>query len=604
MKKRLLSALSITLLCCLGNIAVANPAFAPHFSGGALQFLSVCQNSTPNSINTLLAVTDTSTGDTEIWTALLAPTHGSLVAAYTTTSTGSSLTPTGLSYTPTVGYYGADSFSVVVSDGTQTDTTLVHIIVNNIPFGVTITGPAAVCIGAPVTLTSSATSVTWSATNGNANVVGGVVSGVTPGNDTIVLIATNGCGSDTVYHSMTVNPMVSAGTITGASAVCMASAITLSSSGTTGGTWSASNGSATVSAGVVTGNAYGMDTVSYIVSNACSADTARHGVRVDSALSHISIIVSPDHVCVGGTISLTDSVSGGVWSSMFTSFATVSAGGILSGVAVGVDTVVYTITNGCGTVTARKHVNVLALPNAGVIHGYDSVCVGSSISLTTTGTPGGTWSSSSSVNAAVSPTGVVTGALHGSAIITYMVTNACGSASDTAFVRVNVPAAPIIGSPTLCQGTLGVVIDPIPGGTWSTTDFIVIGPAIGGNLFGITLGTATVTYTLNNACGTTTATWDIEVIDCSAGINTVNADQVAFSISPDPNNGAFTVLLPSSVTDRVQCVITNMLGQKVAEFTATGNKEEEIRLDVPAGIYILSATVKGKLLTTRIVVTK
>ena len=602
MKKNLLSLFCIAVICFFSNKAGATAVYAPYFNDGPLQFLSVCQNSLPTDISLMLIATDSSVGDAETWSVLLAPTHGSLIAGYTTTSTGGLLTPTGLSYTPTTGYYGADSFSVVISDGTQTDTTFFAVIVNNIPFGVTITGPSLVCIGTPVTLSSLATTGTWSASNVDASVMGGIVTGATPGTDTIRYIAFNSCGSDTAYHIVTVSAMPNAGAISGVSAVCLLSSVTLSTTGT-GGTWMAANGNATLAGSVVTGAAGGADTIFYIASNSCGADTAMHIITVDTALAYISAITGPDHVCLGNSISLSDSVSGGTWTSLHTAIATISGSGVVFGAAVGTDTLVYSITNGCGTASRDRYFHVQALPNAGVITGFDSVCQGMTIVLSSTGTPGGTWSSTSATNAGVNSGGVVSGALHGSAIIIYTVTNLCGTDTANHPVNVNVPAGAILGATTLCTLTPTIYIDPTPGGNWSSSSLIVLA-IFGGNAIGLTIGTATITYTLNNACGTTTSTLDVEVINCASGINEVNGDAASLNLSPNPNTGTFTLTVPSASAQQVLVVVTNMLGQEVKKFTMRTNAGNEVSLDAPAGVYLISTNVDGRLLTTRMIITQ
>jgi hypothetical protein len=100
----------------------------PVFTGGATQSMSPCSNVlTP--INTYMEVTDVDAGQTETWSIVTAPLHGTLVAAYTTTSTGGMITPTGLSYTSALAYTGMDSFTVRVTDGTAADTTKVIVTV-------------------------------------------------------------------------------------------------------------------------------------------------------------------------------------------------------------------------------------------------------------------------------------------------------------------------------------------------------------------------------------------------------------------------------------------------------------------------------------------
>jgi VCBS repeat-containing protein len=92
---------------------------APTFVG-ATTTLTVAQSASATDLKSLLHVSDSDSGQTETWTQSSAPSHGTLTISGATASSGSAdLTPGGtLTYTPTAGYAGADSFTVQVSDGT------------------------------------------------------------------------------------------------------------------------------------------------------------------------------------------------------------------------------------------------------------------------------------------------------------------------------------------------------------------------------------------------------------------------------------------------------------------------------------------------------
>ncbi len=75
------------------------------------------------------------------------------------------------------------------------------------------------------------------------------------------------------------------------------------------------------------------------------------------------------------------------------------------------------------------------MPSLGAITGVDNVCIGSSITLSNA-TAGGSWSASNG-NVAVSSVGVVVGISAGTVDITYLFSNACGTAISTKTVTVN-----------------------------------------------------------------------------------------------------------------------------------------------------------------------
>ncbi len=235
---------------------------------------------------------------------------------------------------------------------------------------------------------------------------------------------------------------------------------------TPGGTWSSGTTSvATIvgGTGAWTSVAPGTSTITY--ASPCGSVTATVTVNdVPAAISGAST------VCQGASISLTNSVSGGTWSSYNSGIATVSATGVVTGVAGGSTYILY--SNGCGA-TAVKAVTVTALP--GSITGATSLCPGGAGTLFNTAS-GGTWSTSNSaivsVNAA---TGYATavGASGTSATITY--TTGCAPAA-TAVVSINTTAA-IAGTTSACAslGSASTILAQnfntgltgTTGGTWS-----------------------------------------------------------------------------------------------------------------------------------------
>ncbi len=136
------------------------------------------------------------------------------------------------------------------------------------------------------------------------------------------------------------------------------------------------------------------------------------------------------NVCVGSTITLTGSVSGGTWSSSITGYAIVgSSSGIVTGVAAGIVTISYTESG----ITGTKTITVNPLPSP--ITGSFTVCVGASTHLSCT-SGGGAWVSSSPTIGSIDGLGNVTGVSAGTTVITYMLI------------------------PSMCQTTTVVTVDP------------------------------------------------------------------------------------------------------------------------------------------------
>lgn len=366
----------------LNNIPLNND-HVPVFVSGSSATLTLCQDAAPVAINTLLAVADSDVAQTENWTLIATPLHGTAVAGFTTLTTGDTLTPTGLSFTPAAGYSGSDSFTVRVYDGSASDTVKLFVTILPAPVAGTITGASAVCLGASVTLTNSAGGGGWSSGSTSvATVSGGIVHGVSAGTSTISYSVSNTCGTAVATRVVTVELPPVAGTITGAVSVCVGAMVTLSNT-VAGGSWTSSNAYATVAAGVVTGVAEGIENISYTVSNSCGSAVTTKLVTVNPDVTGgagAGSITGTGNVCIGTTVTLTNAVTGGVWS-VTNSTAAISPGGVVTGISPGMDTVRYTIDHGCGTSFASKVLTINTTPAPITLTGASFVCVGAAITL-------------------------------------------------------------------------------------------------------------------------------------------------------------------------------------------------------------------------------
>jgi uncharacterized protein YjdB len=476
------------LLCSITALLISYSGYAqPVFTGGHKQTLTVCQNSSTITIDYLLVVSDANTGTTDTWSVLTPPTNGSLSVSYSTTSTGGILTPAGSIYGPAFGYIGTDSFRVVVTDGTTSDTTKVYVTVNPLPVAGSVTGPSAVCSGSSISLTDAASGGGWSASNTSASVSGGLVTGLSAGIDTISYSVTNSCGTAVASATVTVNASPSA--ITGSKILCF----TLSSPLTdavTGGTWTSSNTAvATIgsSSGMATGVTLGTATITYTLTGGCAITASVVVHTIPAPISGSST------VCKGAQIVLLDATSFGTWSSSNSTIASVPAGvGLVTGTGAGSATISYTLA-GCSALKA-----VTVYPTS-PITGSPTICNGTSLLLSDS-VGVGTWASSNTVVATIGiSSGIVTAATTGTTTITYTV-----SSSGCAVVRtetVLLSPGGIIGSGYGCLGATTVLTDAVSGGTWMSdnTTVATIGSSTG-VVSGLALGTTDITYTLSDGC--------------------------------------------------------------------------------------------------------
>jgi hypothetical protein len=244
----------------------------------------------------------------------------------------------------------------------------------------------------------------------------------------------------------------------------------------------------------------GVDTFKVKAADGVSTDVTTICVTVNPFLLTAGTISGPSQVCLGSTITLSNDVAGGVWSASNSSAKVVN--GVVTGVVAGVDTITYTVTNLCGTVFVSRAITVNPLPAPGIILGPHAVCQGSSVTLTTL-QPGGTWSSSSGIATVVpgSSSCIVTGISPGTATIKYGISNPWCLAISQHTVTVETEANPgiITGSETVCVGSSVSLANAVVGGTWSSSSVEV--NVMGSIVTGLTVGTATITYSVANSCG-------------------------------------------------------------------------------------------------------
>ncbi len=427
---------------------------------------------------------------------------------------------------------GLDTINYTYTNVCGTAVATYAITINPLPNAGSISGLTQVCVGSAIGLSDGISGGTWSSSNigfAGANPLTGTITGVAAGSLTISYTVSNSCGTATALYPIVVNPLPFAGTITGPLGVCVAASITLADA-TTGGTWSSSNTNAIVSGGIVTGVTAGAGIISYTVTNICGTISAIKAITI-YPLPNAGSITGASSVCAGLTILLNNAITGGIWSS--SNGVTSVTAGLVSGIVPGIDTIVYTVTNMCGTISTTKVVTVNALPYAGSITGLSAVCVGSSVILNNVVT-GGTWSSNT-IGASVGTTGVVVGVSSGTAIISFSVTNVCGTDRATKTIIVNpVPLVPVItttGPTVACTGTMFQnfgTSNPSQALTrydWTAVNAIVWAQGTGHNYALVSFTTPGTAYITLNATFTATGCTNKSIV-LSVNVGTTDA-QVA-----------------------------------------------------------------------------
>jgi hypothetical protein len=160
------------------SVTVAPANAAPTYVG-ATTTLTVAHGAAATDVKALLHASDSNASQTLTWTQTTGPTHGTLSGLPATASTGlsgsSDITPGGtITYQPTAGYAGADSFTVQVSDGTANASRTINVTIS--PPTVTV---SALTLNT-MTVGTAYTSQTFAATGGTAPYTYTVSAGALP----------------------------------------------------------------------------------------------------------------------------------------------------------------------------------------------------------------------------------------------------------------------------------------------------------------------------------------------------------------------------------------------------------------------------------------
>lgn len=304
-------------------------------------------------------------------------------------------------------------------------------------------------------------------------------------------------------------------------------------------------------------------------------------------------------VCTNTTIQLTNTVSGGAWSSSNTSIATVSSTGVVTGVTPGTVNIIYTHgTTGCVNTSTSKTITVINPPVVTPITGVDSVCVGSTLVLSTTTNGGyGFYYSSNTALATVTTSlynGFVTAISAGNLVITYTLINGC-SVSVTKNIKINAKptVTAITGGSVVCTGSTLQLANTTPGGVWSASNSRVT-VSSNGLVTGITSGSSTVSYNVTNSSGCSTTVSQVITINTSP---TVSAIQGADSLCPNQTtlytnattSGTWSSLNTNIATVGTGGVVTGVSnGTASIIYTVTGSNS--CATTVSKNIYIKAIT--------------
>ena len=384
-----------------------------------------------------------------------------------------------------------------------------------------ITGATSVCTGSDTVsldttrLHDATGGGAWSCSNTAKATVGsstGLITGVDTGNIIISYVTSFSVGTCTVTKNLTViHPPYPV--ITGPTSFCFGDLVTMTGSGyySGSGAWSSADPSIAFidGSGDDFGNGAGTTTIYYATTNVCGTTTASYPVTVNP-LAFADTIGGIRTICPGATTLLTNSTSGGTWTTDDPTIATIDGSGLVTGVAVGTTTISYFVTTAsCGSDYNYATVTVGGV-SAGSISGLTSVNTGDTLHLSDIAT-GGTWGSSNNLIAIVDTSGIVTGIAPGSDTISYTVVSSCGSATATQAINVTGTSAGISGPSTVCTGSIITLTAFLTGGTWSTGNPSTATVDGSGGVTGVSQGIVAISYSITDTSGTTVFTKAVTV---------------------------------------------------------------------------------------------
>jgi uncharacterized protein YjdB len=463
-------------------------------------------------------------------------------------------------WTPAVNNTQTTTYTFTPSVGQCATNATLTVNVNTLPT-INAGQDQTVCQGANVTLNGTGgSSYSWN--NGVSNGVAFVPNATTT--YTVTGSNANGCSNtDQVTVTVSPNPTLSGNTV-----ICpnTTSQLAANANPAASNAWTSSNPAiATISnTGLVTAVSFGTSTITYTNNNGCTATTT---INVTNPIAPTFNPISA--VCSGGSITLpvasTNNVQG-TWSPAVNNTQTTT----------------YTFTPSAGQCAATAQQTVTVNPNPSITGG-GSVCIGSALQLTGSGTPAVNtpWVSGTAATGSVSNNGLFTALSPGTSVLTYTNLNGC---SATTTVSVQGPVNALPQQVTACLSYLWNGQTYSQSGTYTDTLQTVVGcdSIISLNL--TITNSITGPTTQQNACGP--YTWNGQTYTQS-GTYTYNGttangcdssatlvltiDQAPSNVQVSLNQGTFTVTAQNASNFAWMDCATNTLipGETNATFTPT-----------------------------------
>ena len=392
-----------------------------------------------------------------------------------------------------------------------------------------ITGSNTICVGSTSSV-SPTTGGIWLSTAPSVATVtpDGVVTAISQGVARFTFISDAGCSSNQTLPIIIIGDPEAV--LINGNNTCIGSTLAIQPS--TGGTWSSSDEQvATITdQGIITGVGAGVVTFTYVDNTTgCSSDESEP-VTIEAGPE--GAVIGSDNICIGESTNLAPTV-GGVWSSSDPAVAIIDNTGAVTAISAGSATFTYTEV---GTGCVSDAVGPVVVESGPIIafDGSDILCIGGSSSMTPS--TGGTWTSTNTSVATITPDGNITALAQGIARFVYTdAATGCQSELSDPLTVNPPPSVSTVGDDQVCIGGVGYVA-PAAGGTWTSSDPLIATVTAAGEVTGLSSGMVTLQYT-DTATGCESIPLPIEVV---AAIQTSIAGESDICI------GGYTTLLPNT----------------------------------------------------------
>jgi GEVED domain/Secretion system C-terminal sorting domain len=360
------------------------------------------------------------------------------------------------------------------------------------PVSLPITLVSQLCIGSSSFATHPIPGGIWSTSNPSVATINsstGQLVAQSPGQVQVsyLLTATNGCATSMSASLQTNALPIAVITSSNGNTICQGASLTLSGPNASSYAWNSGSSSQSI-----TINNSGVYTLVVTDANGCVSNaSAPFSVNVQPLPTASINFSGSTTFCQGDSIVLT--ANGGstyLWNDNFTGPTRVVF-------QSGSYWVSATNSFGCSATSIPVQITVLPNPNAQIItSGPTTFCEGSSVVLSVNGSGSILWNTSS-----VQSSILVNNS--GSYFYTLTNPNGCTSTSNVVSVIVNQqPNLPsIIGQNTVCEGSQIAFTNAYPGGVWTSSNASVAAVNSFGDVSGLNVGTAEISYQVNqNGC--------------------------------------------------------------------------------------------------------